>query len=352
MESTALEFFRRILETPSPSGYESPAQQIVRDYVADFADDVRTDVHGNVIAVRNADAPLRLMLAGHCDQIGLIVQHVDDDGFLYVQPIGGWDPQQLIGQRMTVWTDRGSVFGVIARKPIHLMTEEDRKKVPKIKDLWLDIGAKDKEDAEKLVRIGDAVTVELGFTEIRNNRAVSPAMDDKAGAWVVLEALRRIDRAKLDCGVFAVSTVQEEVGLRGARTSSFGIDPHVGIAVDVTHATDCPTIEKKEEGDVQLGKGPVVYRGPNMNPKVVRRLIAAAEEHEIDFQLGAEGRATGTDANAIQINRAGVAAGLVSIPNRYMHSPVEMISLDDVDRAADLLARFAESLTADAEFVP
>ena len=352
MESTALEFFRRILETPSPSGYESPAQQIVRDYVADFADDVRTDVHGNVIAVCNGDAPLRLMLAGHCDQIGLIVQHVDDDGFLYVQPIGGWDPQQLIGQRMTVWTDGGPVFGVIARKPIHLMTEEDRKKVPKIKDLWLDIGAKDKEDAEKLVRIGDAVTVELGFTEVRNNRAVSPAMDDKAGAWVVLEALRRIDRAKLDCGVFAVSTVQEEVGLRGARTSSFGIDPHVGIAVDVTHATDCPTIEKKEEGDVRLGKGPVVYRGPNMNPKVVQRLIATAEEHEIDFQLGAEGRATGTDANAIQINRAGVAAGLVSIPNRYMHSPVEMISLDDVDRAADLLARFAESLTADAEFVP
>ncbi len=352
MESTALEFFRRILETPSPSGYESPAQQIVRDYVADFADDVRTDVHGNVIAVRNADAPLRLMLAGHCDQIGLIVQHVDDDGFLYVQPIGGWDPQQLIGQRMTVWTDGGPVFGVIARKPIHLMTDEDRKKVPKIKDLWLDIGAKDKEDVEKLVRIGDAVTVELGFTEVRNNRAVSPAMDDKAGAWVVLEALRRIDGTKLDCGVFAVSTVQEEVGLRGARTSSFGIDPHVGIAVDVTHATDCPTIEKKEEGDVQLGKGPVVYRGPNMNPKVVKRLIAAAEEHEIDFQLGAEGRATGTDANAIQINRAGVAAGLVSIPNRYMHSPVEMISLDDIDRAADLLARFAESLTADAEFVP
>jgi len=352
VETTALEFFRRILETPSPSGYESPAQQIVRDYVADFADDVQTDVHGNVIAVRNGDAPLRLMLAGHCDQIGLIVQHIDDDGFLYVQPIGGWDPQQLIGQRMTAWTDQGPVFGVIARKPIHLMTDEDRKKVPKIKDLWLDIGAKDKEDAEKLIRIGDPVTVELGFTQVRNNLAVSPAMDDKAGAWVVLEALRRIDKAKLKCGVFAVSTVQEEVGLRGARTSSFGVDPHVGIAVDVTHATDCPTIEKKEEGDVRLGKGPVVYRGPNMNPKVVERLIAAAEGHKIDFQLGAEGRATGTDANAIQVNRAGVATGLVSIPNRYMHSPVEMISLDDIDRAADLLARFAESLTPDAVFIP
>ncbi len=352
MEPTALEFFKTALQTPSPSGYEGPLQQVVRDYVADFADEVRTDYHGNVIAVKNADAPLRLMLAGHCDQIGLIVQHIDDEGFLYVQPIGGWDPQQLIGQRMTVWTDGGPVFGVIARKPIHLLTEEDRKKVPKIKDLWLDIGAADKQEAQGLVRIGDSVTPELGFHELRNQRAVSPAMDDKAGMWVVLEALRRAEKAKLDCALYAVSTVQEEVGLRGARTSSFGIDPHVGVAVDVTHATDCPTIEKKEEGDVGLGKGPVISRGPNMNPRVVEQLIATAEEHEIPFQLAAEGRATGTDANAIQINRAGVATGLISIPNRYMHSPVEMISLTDIDRTADLLARFAESLTADADFTP
>ena len=352
MKPTALEFFKTILETPSPSGYESPIQQIVRDYVADVADEVKTDVHGNVIAVKNPGAPLRVMLAGHCDQIGLIVQHIDDDGFIYIKPIGGWDPQQLIGQRMTVWTGAGPVFGVIARKPIHLMTEEDRKKVPKIKDLWLDIGAADKEEAEGLVRIGDAVTVQLGFNQLRNHHAVSPAMDDKSGTWVVMEALRRAKKAKLKCALYAVSTVQEEVGLRGAKTSSFGIDPHVGLAVDVTHATDCPTIEKKEEGDVQLGKGPVIYRGPNMNPKVVEQLIRTAGDHEIPYQLAAEGRATGTDANAIQVNRAGVAAGLISIPNRYMHSPVEMIHLDDVDRAADLLARFAEGLTADADFVP
>ena len=352
MEAAALEFFKQILETPSPSGYESPAQEIVRRYVADFADDVRTDVHGNVVVTRNPGAPLRVMLAGHCDQIGLIVQHIDDDGYLYVQPIGGWDPLQLIGQRMTVWTVAGPLFGVIARKPIHLMSEEDRKQVPKLKDLWLDVGARKRSEAEELVRIGDAVTVELGLQHVRNNLAVSPAMDDKAGAWVVLEALRRADAAKLNCSLVAVSTVQEEVGLRGARTSAFGVDPHVGIAVDVTHATDCPTIEKKEEGDIRLGKGPVVYRGPNMNPKVVEHLIRAADENKIDYQLAAEGRATGTDANAIQINRAGVAAGLVSIPNRYMHSPVEMISLDDVDHAADLLARFAERLTADSEFIP
>jgi putative aminopeptidase FrvX len=352
LESTALEFFKRALETPSPSGYESPLQQIVRDYVADFADEVRTDVHGNVIVVKNPGASLRVMLAGHCDQIGLIVQHIDDEGFLYIQPIGGWDPQVLIGQRMTVWTDSGPVFGVIGKKPIHLLTEEERKQVPKMKDLWLDVGAADKQEAETVVRIGDAVTVELAWNLMRNNRAASPAMDDKSGMWVVIEALRRADKARLGCGLYAVSTVQEEVGLRGAKTSSFGIEPQVGVAVDVTHATDCPTIEKKEEGDVKLGKGPVIYRGPNMNPKVVQLLIQAAEKHEIPYQLGASGRASPTDANAIQVNRAGVAAGLISIPNRYMHSPVEMISLDDLDQAADLLARFAEGVSPDLEWTP
>ena len=352
VEKTSLQFFKNLLETPSPSGYEQPIQKVVREYLAGFADDVRTDFHGNVIGARNPDAPVRLMFAGHCDQIGLIVQHIDDDGFLYVGAIGGWDPLILIGQRMRVWTRTGDILGIIARKPIHLLTDEDRKKVPKLKDLWLDIGAANKEEAAKLVRIGDAVTPELGYHEGLNRRAISPAMDDKAGAWVVIEALRRIEAKSLQCGVFAVSTVQEEVGLRGARTSAFGIDPHVGIAVDVTHATDCPTIEKKEEGEVSLGKGPVIARGPNMNPKVVDLLIDCAEAADIPYQLAAEGRATGTDANAIQVNRAGVATALVSIPNRYMHSPVEMISLDDIDHAANLLARFAEKVSEKVDFVP
>ena len=216
------------------------------------------------------------MLAGHCDQIGLIVSYLDSDGFLYLQSIGGWDPQVLIGQRLTIWTDGGPVFGVIGRKPIHLLTEEERKQVPKLRDLWLDIGAANREEAEKLVQIGDPVTLELEYRELRNGRAASPAMDDKCGTWVVIEALRRINAAKLRWAVYAVSTVQEEVGLRGAKTSAFEIDPEVGVAVDVTHATDCPTIEKKEEGDVALGHGPVIHRGPNMNPKVVRRLVEVA----------------------------------------------------------------------------
>ncbi len=352
MENSSLEFLKQLLETPSPSGFERPIQDVVRRYVSDFADRVTTDLHGNVIAVKNPDAPLRVMLAGHCDQIGMLVQHIDAEGYIYVQTIGGWDPQQLVGQRMTVWTTSGPLPAVISRKAIHLLTEEERKQVVKLKDMWLDIGAKDKAEAQELVQIGDPVTLELGFQEMRNNLANSPGMDDKTGLWVCIEALRRASQKKLNCALYAVSTVQEEIGLRGAQTSAFGIDPQIGIAVDVTHATDCPTIEKKQEGDIALGKGPVIYRGPNMNPRVVERLIAAAKAQEIPYQLAASGRATPTDANSIQVTRAGVAAALVSIPNRYMHSAVETISLEDIDRAADLLAAFAVNLSGSDDLTP
>ncbi|MBX3414161.1 MAG: M42 family metallopeptidase [Pirellulales bacterium] len=352
MDDRARKFLRQLLETPSPSGYERPVQDLVRAYVADFAEKVTTDLHGNVIAAANTSAPLRLMFAGHCDQIGLLVQHVDGDGFIYVQPIGGWDVQVLIGQKMTIWTDGGPVQGIIARKAIHLLTDEERKQIPKMKDLWIDIGAKNKEEVLSIVRIGDPVTLDLDYRDLRNNMAFSPAMDDKCGLWVVLEAMRRACQKKLRCALYAVSTVQEEIGLRGAKTSSHSIDPQVGIAVDVTHATDCPTVDKKEEGDVALGKGPVIARGPNMNPRVVERLLRAAEEKKIPYQIVGESRATGTDANAMQVNRGGMATGLVSIANRYMHSPVEMISLEDIDHAADLLAEFALSIDAESDFVP
>ncbi|HEX5442221.1 MAG TPA: M42 family metallopeptidase [Pirellulales bacterium] len=352
MNAEALEFFGRLLETPSPSGFEQPIQEIVRQYASQFADQVTTDVHGNVIAARNADAKLRVMLAGHCDQIGFLVQHIDAEGFLYVLPIGGWDPVMLVGQRLTVWTTGGPVRGIVARKAIHLLTDEERKQVPKLKDLWVDIGARNKEEAAELVRVGDPVTLALGMAELRNGFANAPGMDDKTGLWVAMEALRRTGGKPLNCGLFAVSTVQEEIGLRGAATSAYGVNPHVGIAIDVTHATDCPTIDKKQEGDIGLGKGPVIYRGPNMNPRVVERLLETANFNEIPYQVAASGRATGTDANTIQTSRGGVATGLVSIPNRYMHSPVEMISLDDLDRAADLLAAFALGLNGNESFVP
>jgi putative aminopeptidase FrvX len=352
MESAARELLVKLLETPSPSGYERPIQDVVRAYVGDFADRVTTDLHGNVIASKNPDARLRVMFAGHCDQIGMLISHYHDNGFLHAQTIGGWDAQQLIGQRMTIWTAKGPLPAVISRKPIHLLTEEERKQVVKLEDLWLDIGAKTKDEAKELVRIGDPVTLRLGFQEMRNGLANSPAMDNKCGLWVVLEALRRAAKRDLKIAVFAVSTVAEEIGLRGAQTSAYGVDPQVGIAVDVTHATDCPSIDKRQQGEVNLGGGPVIVRGPNMNPVVVERLISLAQKAEMPHQLTASGKAQPNDSNSLQISRAGVATGLVSIPNRYMHSAVEMISLDDIDRAADLLAEFVCSLTGDEDFRP
>ena len=353
MQPAAKEFFQKILETPSASGYEQPVQAIVREYAGTFADTVQTDLHGNVITAINADAPLRVMFAGHADQIGLIVTYIDDSGFIYTNPIGGWDPQQLIGQRMTVHTKDGPVPAVIARKAIHLLDPEERKQVVKQKDLWIDIGAKNGDEAKELVQVGDSVTLELGYQEMRNNIANSPGMDDKTGLWVCIEAARRAkERGGLNVALFAVATVQEEIGLRGATTSAHGVDPHVGIAVDVTHATDCPTVDKTQESDIKLGSGPVVYRGPNMNPVVVDRLRSAGDSADIPLQWGAIGRGSGTDANAMQLARSGVAAGLVSVPNRYMHSAVEMISLDDIDRAADLLAEFVLGIEADTDFTP
>jgi len=352
MEPATHELLRRLLETPSPSGFEQPVQKIVRDYAGSFADEVSTDFHGNVIACANPGQPLRVIFAGHCDQIGMLITHIDEKGFLYAQTIGGWDPQQLIGQRMTVWTRSGPIAALIARKPFHLLNEQERKQVVKLEELWLDIGAKDQEDAKAIVTVGDAVTLELGYRELQNGLASAPGMDDSTGLWVVLEALRRAAQRELRCSLYAVSTVQEEIGLRGARTSTFGIDPQVGIAVDVTHATDCPTVDQRQQGDIKLGSGPVVFRGPNMNPLVADRLIETAKANEIQYQPAASGRATPNDANSIQVTRSGVATGLVSIPTRYMHSAVETISLEDLDKAADLLAEFAAGLTGDEDFAP
>jgi len=352
MTPDSLDFLKRLLATPSPSGYEQDVQQLVREYATSFADRVTTDVHGNVMVSRGPDGPVRIMLAGHCDQIGMLVSHIDEAGYVYAQTIGGWDSQQLVGQRMTLWSQQGPVPAVIARKPIHLLNESERKQVVKLEDLWLDIGAANRDEASQVVRIGDPITLELGFQSMRNGLANAPGMDDKSGLWVVLEALRRVDPERLSGALFAVSTVQEEIGLRGAKTSAHAINPHVAIAVDVTHATDCPTIDKRQRGEITLGGGPVVFRGPNMNPRVTDRLIETCDEHSLPYQLASIGRATPNDANSLQISRDGVATGLVAVPNRYMHSAVETVALDDLDRGADLLAQFAMGIRPDDDFTP
>lgn len=352
MNTASKNFLESLLSTPGVSGYEQSVQQVVRDYVGDVADEVHTDLHGNVLATGNPGSGLRLMFDGHCDQLGMVVSHVDEWGFLYFQTVGGWDPQQLVGQRVTVWTGGGEVPGVISRKAIHLLTSDEKKKVVDVKDMWIDIGASDEADARSDVAIGDPVTVRLGLQEMRHGIANAPAMDNRTGVWVVFEAFRRAMEKGVECTLVAASTVQEEIGLRGARTAAYGIDPHVAIAVDVTHATDCPGIDKRQRGSIGLGKGPVILRGPNVNPRVNDMLTQVASEGEIPYQVAALGRAAPNDSNALQITRAGVATGLVQIPNRYMHSAVETVSLDDLDRCADLLAAFAVALAEDTDFTP
>jgi endoglucanase len=281
-----------------------------------------------------------------------MVQHIDDNGFLYVQPIGGWDMQILLGQALTVWTRGGPVPAVVSRRAPHLMTGDERNKVPQFTDVWIDIGAKDRKDAETLVTPGDPVTVVLGYRELRNGLVSAPGLDDKVGVWTVMETLRLLKGRPLQASVYCVSTVQEEIGLRGATTSAYGIHPAVGIAVDVCHATDTPGNDKKQLGDTRLGDGPALFRGPNINPRVLEQLRQTAEAHEIPVQVRGAPRATGTDANVIQLSREGVATGLVGIPNRYMHSPVEVVCLADLERAAQLLAEFCARVTPQTEWTP
>jgi endoglucanase len=352
MHDSSLAFLKNLLETPSPSGFERPVQDVVRAWARSYADEVRTDRHGNVLAVRNPGGQPRVMLAGHCDQIGLMVQHVDDNGYLYVQPIGGWDMQVLIGQHLTVWTRQGPVPGVVSRRAPHLLTNEERNKVPQFTDVWIDVGAKDRKDAEALVTAGDPVTFALAFRALRNGLASAPGMDDKVGVWTVMEALRLLKGRPLQAAVCCVSTVQEEIGLRGATTSTYGVHPAIGVAVDVCHATDTPGNDKKVLGDTRLGNGPALFRGPNINPRVFERLHETARAHEIAVQVRGAPRATGTDANAMQLSRDGVATALVGIPNRYMHSPVEVVALEDLDRAARLLAEFCAGVTPSLDLTP
>ena len=352
MERSSLEFLRKLVETPSPSGFEQPAQKLIRERMRDAVDELRTDAHGNVIGVKNPKAPLRVMLAGHCDEIGMMITHVEDKGYLYFAQIGGIDAAILQAQRVEIHSRRGRVEGVIGRKAIHLMEAEERGKPAKIKDCWIDIGAKDKKDALKAVEIGDPITISRRFVEMRNGLVAARGFDDRVGAWTVVETMRRIRNLKLKCAVYGVSTVQEELGLRGARTAAFGIEPHAGIAIDVGFATDYPDADKKALGEVALGKGPILHRGANINPVLATLMERAAKKRRIPFQMQAAPGATGTDANAIQINRAGAAAALVGIPNRYMHTPVEVVSLTDLTRAVDLLVAVLSDLKPSQSFIP
>lgn len=352
MNPESKQFLKRLVETPSPSGYEHDVQKLVRDRIAPWCDTVRTDVMGNVFGIRNPEGKPRIMLAGHCDQIGFLVNYVTDDGFLHADPIGGVDPVVATSQRVLIMTRNGPLAGVIGRKAIHLMDEEDKKKVPKIHDLYIDIGATSKADALKLVSFGDAGVFLQPYIELTNDRAVSMAFDNKMGTWIVTEVLRLLHGRDLDACVLGVSTVQEEIGLRGAVASAFSSEADVGIALDVAHATDTPGIEKKKAGDFHVGKGPMISRGANINPRIFELLVAVAEEERIPVQIAPAARGTGTDANVMQISRGGMATGLLSVPLRYMHTPNELLALEDLDNAARLLAAFCAKLGRDHDFTP
>ncbi|MBN2404558.1 MAG: M42 family metallopeptidase [Coriobacteriia bacterium] len=353
MRSESFEFLNTLVEAPSPSGYEQPAAKVFRDYVTPMADTVETNVMGSVHATLNgtADGP-SVMLAGHIDEIGFMVTYITDDGFCAFQPIGGHDPQILPGARVTVHTSDGPLLGVLGRLAIHLLDEEERKQVVKMHKMFVDLGLPG-DEVKKRVRIGDPITYAVGLETFGQGMAVSRAFDDKMGAWIAAETLRAVREAGGAAGALvAAATVQEEIGLRGGTTSAYGVDPVVGIAVEVTHATDYLDVDKRKHGEVKCGSGPVISRGPNINPRVFELLCEAAEAENIPYQVEGAPRGTGTDANAIQLSRGGKAAALVSVPLRYMHTPTEVLSLEDMENTVKLLAAFVLRLKPDTDFTP
>ena len=342
----APEFLTALLHARSPSGYEFEAQAVFDTHVKPAADAYAMDAMGNRLATLNPAGDPVLMFAGHLDELGLIITYANKDGFLYFDTVGGHDRGIISGRRVIIQTANGPVKGVTGKRAIHLMEEADRKKVPEIHEIWIDIGARTKDEALTRVSIGDVATYDHEFELIHGSVGAARAFDNKVGAYAVGEALIRLakEKAKLVAKVVSVGTSQEEIGVRGATTAVYAVNPHIAVAVDVGHATDHPDCDNRKYGETKLGAGPILCRGANINPKVFSRLLACAKELKIPYQIEADPRPTGTDARAIQVGRAGVATGLISIPLRYMHTPSELVDLQDVENCVKLLVAFALSL--------
>ncbi|MCW2969513.1 MAG: family metallopeptidase [Solirubrobacterales bacterium] len=346
-----------LLAARGPSGYESAPAHVWREAAGKFAE-ASTDVVGTpraLVAAKHGDQAVarRLLVMGHIDEIGLIVTHIDDDGYLWFRAVGGWDAQILVGQRVVLDSDGGPVPGVIGKKPIHLLRDEERKKVAEIRDLHIDLGASDGEEARGRVRIGDVAVIDSQPIELPNGRLTSRALDNRLGSFVALEAARLVAEAGgAQWELAAVAATQEETNFGGSRTSAFALEPDAAIVVDVTHATDAPGIDVKEAGKHELGSGPVITRGSTLNHRLFDLLRETAESEGIPFTVEASARATGTDADAVHLSRDGVPTGLVSIPIRYMHSPVELVQLEDVHACARLIAAAALRLEPDTALAP
>lgn len=344
---------KELVEAPSPSGFEGPAQRVIKQFIEPLADQLQVDVMGNMMAWLKGQGGPRVMLAGHCDEIGFMVQYITDEGFIYFGAIGGVDPHLSPGQRIDIHTSGGALKGIIGKKAIHLIDVKDRDSVIKLKDQYIDIGCSSRSEVEKLLRIGDPITFSVGLERLQNGRLTSRALDDKMGAFIVSQVFAEIKKAGgAAAELVCVSTVQEEVGLRGGTTSGYGVDPDLAIVVEVTHATDTPDVDPKGIGRVEVGKGPVLARGANINPVLFELLIETAAAENIPIQIIGVPRATGTDANALQLTRGGVATALLGIPLRYMHTPVELLAESDLQAAIKLLSATVLRLKAGQSFLP
>ena len=354
MDKSRIEFLQRLIASPSPSGFEQAIQEVIRKEIRQYTYEVRSDVHGNVIASLNPEGSPRVMLTAHCDELGFLIRYIDEQGFLYFAPIGGFDPSTLPGERVHIHTSTGTLLGVIGSKAVHLKDSEERSQVPKLKNMWIDIGVSSREEAQQLVPLGSVATRAAQLEMLRGELVVSRALDNKSGIFSIIEAMRLLHEQHdmLKASVYFVSTVQEETGLRGARTSTYEINPQIALTVDVTFTSDHPETSKQLLGDVKLNGGPGLTIGGFTNPRVYQLLVAAATDAGIPYQYDIQAGYTGTDNDNVQVSRGGVATGLINIPCRYMHTGSEIVSLKDIGNTAELMARFVLALDEQTNLIP
>ncbi len=352
MREESLQFLQTLINTPSPPGHEARAQRVWLNYACQFADETFTDAYGNAVAVLKKGGSPRIMLAGHADEIAMTVNYIDKEGFIYVRKLGGVDAAITKAQRVIIHNKKGAVHGVVGNVAPHLMKDEPERKVPKMQDLFIDIGVSDRKEAEQLVQVGDPITLADEFQLLRNDLAVARAFDNRIGTFAVAETLRLLarNRARLQAEISAVSNIMEEVGLLGARQIAYSLKPDAALVVDVTHATDYPTVSKTQHGDIKIGKGPTLTHGGCNHPEVVARLEQVAKASKIRLQHEAMSANSGTDTDVIFWTRGGIPSALISLPNRYMHSPVEIVSLKDLEQIPELMAAFALSLKSGEQF--
>ncbi len=352
MKKDAQDFLRTLLNTPSPSGSEQQVAALFRQRIDGYADKVFSDVLGNTIAVVSPKARFTFLITGHIDEVGFMVTHIDDDGFIYAAQIGGFDAALLVGQRVKILNSRGTVIGVAGNKPIHLMDKADRERSVKMDKIWIDIGAGSKQQALKKVSIGDSAVIDADYRQLPNNRFVARGCDNRVGGFVVAEVMRNIyqRRHKVKIGVTGLAAVQEEIGSRGTTAAVYGIKPDAAIVFEVGHTTDYPGMNSKKDQDIKMDAGPIIHKGPNMNPLLTADILHTAKRLKIPHQIRAEARITPTDARVIQTSRGGIACVLIRIPNRYMHSPVELMSLNDIDLTIKLVTEFLSQFPAQKSY--